>query len=106
MVKCFKFIQVSFASLLILIAASSVNAGEMDDFVQAFKEANALRKQSAELGHEWRDTAGLLRDAKKKAESGELEEAHQLVAQANFQAEAAIAQAKRAEVLWMGRVPR
>lgn len=106
MTKWFKLMRISLASLLMLVAASSVNADEMEDFVQAFQEANTLRKQSAELGHEWRDTAGLLRDARKKAEAGELEEAQQLVAEANFQAKAAIAQAEREAVLWMGRVPR
>ena len=106
MAKWFKLIQVTFASLLLLVAASGVNADEMEDFVQEFQEANALRKQSAELGHEWRDTAGFLREAKKKAESGELEEARELVALAKFQAEAAIAQAEREAVIWMGRVPR
>ena len=78
----------------------------VEEFNQAFQEANELRKTAGSLGHEWRDTAKILRSAVEAAQNGELEKAMNLVAQAKLQGEASIVQAKRESSLWEGRVIR
>ena len=79
---------------------------EMETFVAAFNEANLKRKEASRLGHEWRDTAKILRNAKKAAEAGNLDEAMEYVEQARLQSEMAIVQAQREEKLWRGRIIR
>lgn len=78
----------------------------VEEFNMAFKEANELRKTAGSLGHEWRDTAKILKSAAEAAQNGELEKAMKLVAQAKLQSEAGIVQANRESSLWEGRVIR
>ncbi len=78
----------------------------VDDFNTAFAKANDTRKMAAELGHEWRDTAKILKSAQETAVAGQLSEAMELVAQAQQQADQGIVQAEREETLWLGRIIR
>ena len=100
-----------FFSLLFVAAAMSFNVASaseptVEEFNAAFVEANEARKMSRSLGHEWRDTAKILKAARKAALDGDLENAMKLVAQAKFQSDAAIVQANREQSLWKGRVIR
>ncbi len=77
-----------------------------EDFNAAFADANEARKMAGELGHEWRDTAKILKQAQETAQSGDLKKAMELVAKAKLQGEAGIVQAKRESTLWESRVIR
>ncbi len=92
----------------VLAAAGTVLASDpsADDFNTAFTKANETRKMAAELGHEWRDTAKILKTAQESAEAGQLVEAMELVAQAQHQADQGVVQAEREETLWLGRIIR
>ncbi len=89
-------------------AAGIAGASEytVEDFNKAFVEANEARKMAGQMGHEWRDTAKMLRKAQETAQSGDLEAAMKLVAEAKLQGEAGIVQAQRENSLWEGRVIR
>lgn len=78
----------------------------VEEFNNAFKEANELRKTAGSLGHEWRDTAKILKNAAAAAQEGDLQKAMKLVAEAKLQGEAGIVQANRESSLWEGRVIR
>lgn len=78
----------------------------VEEFNIAFQEANELRKTAGSLGHEWRDTAKILKTAAEAAQNGELEKAMELVAQAKIQGKEGIVQANRESSLWEGRVIR
>ena len=100
-----------FVSLLFVAATVSFNVANaseptVEEFNAAIVEANEARKMSGSLGHEWRDTAKILRAAQKAAKGGDLVAAMKLVAQAKFQSDAAIVQANREQSLWKGRVIR
>lgn len=92
----------------LFFTASVVGASEptAEDFNKAFAEANDARKMAGKLGHEWRDTAKILRKAQETAAAGDLKKAMELVAEAKLQGEAGIVQAKRESALWEGRVIR
>ncbi len=92
----------------VFAVAGVVGASEptVEDFNQAFTEANEARKMAGELGHEWRDTAKILKKAQETAQSGDLKKAMELVAQAKLQGEAGIVQGQRESSLWEGRVIR
>ena len=68
--------------------------------------ADAKRKEASSLGHEWRDTGKMLKNAKKEADAGNMDKAMMLVAQAQEESEDAIAQAMREQDAWMARVPQ
>ena len=76
------------------------------DFTALWEAADAERKAAAAVGFEWRDTKKMLKQAKKASESGDIEKALKLVAQAHEQARDAIAQQKREAELWEARVPK
>ena len=92
----------------LFFAAGVVGASEPTaaDFNKAFADANDARKMAGELGHEWRDTAKILKKAQETAAAGDLKKAMELVAEAKLQGEAGIVQAKRESALWEGRVIR
>ena len=98
------------ASLLIAAYAivGSALAAEptVEEFNAAFTKANETRKMAGELGHEWRDTAKILKSAQENAEKGELAKAMKLVAEAQLQAEQGIVQANREQSLWVSRIIR
>lgn len=99
-------------SAIVLAAILSCNiAGASDEptveeFVAAFSAANDTRKQAGAMGHEWRDTAKILRKAKETAEAGDLVTAMSLVEEAQMQAEQGVIQATREQALWISRVIR
>ena len=92
----------------LLFTAGVVGASEptAEDFNKAFAEANEARKMAGTLGHEWRDTAKILKQAQESAVAGDLKKAMELVAEAKLQGEAGIVQATRESALWEGRVIR
>ena len=77
-----------------------------EEFNAAFTQANDARKMAAEMNHEWRDTAKLLKSAQESAAGGDLVNAMKLVAQAQMQSDQAIVQAEREATLWESRVIR
>ena len=101
-----KYFAVSVMMIFALGVGTTVHSSESEEFVAAFKAANEARKKAATLGHEWRDTAKLLRSAKQAFENGDLDKAKALVANAQLQGEQAIIQAERESKLWEGRVIR
>lgn len=92
----------------LFFTACAVGASEptAEDFNNAFAAANDTRKMAGELGHEWRDTAKILKKAQETAAAGDLKKAMELVAEAKLQGEAGIVQANRESALWEGRVIR
>ena len=88
------------------MGAGTVAMGDIEAFNEALVKANETRKQAAEMSHEWRDTAKMLKNAQKAAEEGDLEKAMALVAEAQIQSEQAIIQAQREASLWESRIIR
>lgn len=96
-------------ALMFMISAGAIAPAAVADaeaFVAAFNKANETRKQARALGHEWRYTAKMLKDARAAAEEGDFETAMELVATAQLQAEQAVMQAVREAGLWESRVLR
>ncbi len=93
-------------SLFGFVGSSLVHASDVETFNAAFAKANEARKAARASGHEWRDTAKLLKSAQKSAEDGDFEKAMSLVATAQLQGEQALIQAQRESSLWKGRVIR
>ena len=105
----YKFFSKSAIVLIAILSCSVAGASDqltVDEFVAAFVAANDARKQARSLGHEWRDTAKLLRKAKETAEAGDLESAMIYVVEAQMQADQSIIQATREQSLWISRVVR
>lgn len=90
-----------------LVAWSAVlllGAGCASEFERRYAEAEQLRIEAADRGYEWIGTAGLLEEARSAADAGDNEAALELVAEARFQAEAALQQAEREREAWRRRV--
>ena len=100
------FISLLFVSATVSFNVTNASEPTVEEFNAAFVEANEARKMSGSLGHEWRDTAKILKAARKAAVDGDLKNAMKLVAQAKFQSDAAIVQANREQNLWKGRIIR
>ena len=101
------FFRIVSASTIFALASFAHAADPTaEDFNAAFAEANEARKMAGELGHEWRDTAKILKQAQETAQSGDLKKAMELVATAKLQGEAGVVQAQRESSLWEGRVIR
>ncbi len=94
------------AAATVLMCAGSAALADVEAFNEAFSKANDTRKQAAEMNHEWRDTAKVLKNAQKAAEAGDFDKAMALVAQAQLQSEQAIVQADRESKLWQSRIIR
>ena len=110
MTRISKLRAIAVATVLAVFGFGSavVSAAEVtvEDFNKAFEAANEVRKQAGSLGHEWRDTAKILKSAMEAAQGGDLDKAMKLVDQARLQAEAGVVQANREGSLWEGRVIR
>jgi hypothetical protein len=94
------------AMLIAALLSVPVTTACASDFERKFEEAEALHATVAEKGAEWIGTAALLEEAREAAANGDEEAALELVAQAKFQAEAALAQSEREAELWQHRVLR
>ena len=94
------------ASLLALASGQSVPvlASDQAAFEVAYKSGQASRKAAAAVGHEWRDTKKMLREAKDLAEKGEFEKAIALADRAKRQGELGVIQAEHEEKVWMDAV--
>ena len=92
----------STAVALILLGTSGCSTA----FERRYDEADELRRQAAQRGHEWIGTAGLLEQARDAEARGDTETAMQLVERARFQADAALRQADHEAEAWRGRVVR
>ena len=69
-------------------------------------EAETLRQKASELEFEWRWTAQRIKDAKKALAAGKLAEAEKHASRAKREAELAIEQAAKAEIVWRITVPK
>jgi len=76
------------------------------DFEKRVAEAERMRVMAAEAGGEWIQTEGLIEQAKKEADLGDMERANSLLELAQFQAETAIKQAQHEANAWSSRVVR
>ena len=79
-------------------------ANDEATFVDVYNAAVAARKAAAKAGYEWRDTKKLLRQARKLAEKGKLEEAIALANRAKRQGELGLMQAEEQEAVWRAAV--
>ncbi len=61
---------------------------------KAIASAEAAREKVAKVGYEWRDTGGIIDDAKKAAEDKDYDKAAKLAAKAKYQSVAAMEQYK------------
>ena len=91
------------ASLLVAITGTPVSADEKS-FNATYAAAESARKKAASLSYEWRDTAKMLKKAKKSAGKGDYETAEKLARMAKMQGEMAVAQAHEQEQLWQSAV--
>ena len=91
------------ASLLVACAGTPVSADEKS-FNATYEAAQSARKQAASMSYEWRDTAKMLKKAKKSADKGDYETAEKLARKAKMQGEMAVAQAHEQEQLWQSAV--
>jgi len=74
-------------------AAAAVNKVATSISVeQAISDATEANKKAKSIGHEWRDTAKIIKKAKKAAKAGDDSKAIKLANKAEFQGKAAYAQ--------------
>jgi len=94
------------ASLTLIIMATAVISfsGCATDFEKRVAEAESSRMMAADNGAEWIQTEGLIEQAKKEADRGNMERANSLLELAQFQAETAIKQAQHEADAWSSRV--
>jgi hypothetical protein len=74
------------------------------DFQSLWSEADNLRKEAASQGHEWRDTAKVLLEAKKEYKAGNHEKGLMLLSKGRAESIAALTQAAREKKQWNHRV--
>lgn len=91
---------------MIAVAILLVAAGCSSDFDRQLAEAEQLRAEASAVGAEWLQTEGLLEQAREAAANGDTQTALSLVAEARFQAEAALHQAEHETGVWRDRVVR
>lgn len=91
------------ASLLVAFAGNSV-AADQKSFDASYEAAETARKEAASMDYEWRDTAKLLRQARKAAGKGDYETAEKLARKAEMQGKMAVVQAKEQEQAWQAAV--
>jgi hypothetical protein len=90
----------------VLLATLLVFASCSSDFERQLAEAEQLRQEAAAAGAEWLQTERLLEQAREEAAQGDTQSALALVAEARFQAEAALRQAEHEAEAWRDRVVR
>ena len=74
------------------------------DSVVSQPQQTTAGKEAAKVGHEWRDTADMLKKAEETAAKGDYAAAQKLADKARRQSENAIAQAKEQEQAWQAAV--
>ncbi len=74
-----------FMVLALCLGSTAAWAGSQADFDQAYEAAAAAQQKAASVSGEWRDTAKMLKKAKKKAEEGDFDGAIKLAKQAEHQ---------------------
>ncbi len=82
------------ATAMMLLLAGTSFAASQADFDKAYAAAEAARQEAAKMKNEWRDTAKMLRKAKKLANTGELDTAIKMAKAADFQGKMAVKQTK------------
>ena len=79
-------------SLLVLACSSIISTSVFASADKAIAAAEASQKAAAKVGYEWRDTAKMIKEAKKLAKQGKTEQAIQLANKAQEQGQDALAQ--------------
>ncbi len=74
-----------FMALTLCLGSTVTLAAGQADFEKAYEAAVAAQQKAASVSGEWRDTAKMLKQAKKKAEEGDFEGAIKLAKQAEHQ---------------------
>lgn len=92
--------------LAFLFAFAALGAETEASFNAAYEAAEQARKKAASLGHEWRDTRKILKNAKAAAKKGDYDKAVTLANEARFEGEAAAGQAALQEKIWQDAVPK
>lgn len=83
----------SVAATSALMISASAFAADKADFDKAYAAAEASVKQAAAMKNEWRDTGKIMKAAKEAAAAGDFAKAITLAQSAEFQGQAAQAQA-------------
>jgi hypothetical protein len=102
---CKRVVYLLLGSIL-LIPLSCLSAETRESFQASYEAAEAARMKADALGHEWRDTAEILEQAKTEADQDHFDEAVKLAEEAKFQSERAIEQAESQAKLWQEVVPK
>lgn len=74
-----------FVVLALCLGSTVALAADQASFDKAYEAAVAAQQKAASVSGEWRDTAKMLKEAKKKAEEGDFEGAIKLAKQAEHQ---------------------
>lgn len=82
------------------------SAATQESYQAVFDSAEAVRKQAAAVGYEWRDTKKMLKTSQKLASEGKFDKAQALAEKAQKQSEAALEQAALQSKIWMDSVPK
>jgi len=104
-------LALTLAFSLALSVPGAVESADLAPFdsetvIEMIKQAEAARSRAAELRAEWLETGGLIEQAQRDVELGELERAAQLALRARRQSELAEEQALREAGTWTSRVVR
>ncbi len=83
---------------------ASESAAEKEIYEAAYQAAEETRQQAAAAGFEWRDTAKVLAQSKKRAQAGDFRAAMELVNRAQREAELGVKQAQIEAENWKQRV--
>jgi hypothetical protein len=98
--------RVRASKVLAAAAVALLAAGCSTEFERRYAEAEQLRLDAAAAGAEWLQTEELLAASREADEHGDTSAALALVAEAKFQAEAAMRQAEYESEAWRHRVVR
>ncbi len=74
-----------FMVLALCLGSTTALAADQTDFDKAYEAAVAAQQKAASVSGEWRDTAKMLKEARKKAEEGDFEGAVKLAKKAEHQ---------------------
>ena len=88
------------------VTATAALAASAEDFKAAYAKAEAAEKQAVQMKTSWTTTVNALKDAKKAADAGKLDDAVALAQHAEALANASMEQAKQEETLWRDAVIR
>ena len=79
-------------SLIIAACSIFMSSAALASADKAISAAEAAQKEASKVGYEWRDTAKMIKQAKKLAKQGKTDKAISLAKQAEQQGHAALAQ--------------